>query len=291
MVLLTARLLFELIQKEKPVMFTYQGKTSLITGASSGIGRVFAHALARRGMSVVLVARSEERLRALATKLSQRYGVRAEVISADLSQQDAIGHIQREVKLLGLVIDLLINNAGFATNGYFEALSPERDHDQVMVDVTAVVDLTHAVVPALLERSPGAAIINVASTAGFQPLPYMAVYGASKAFVLSFSQALAEEYRTRGLRVLALCPGATETAFFDVAGESASFGRRRTPEQVVATGLRALERRRSVVIDGFFNTLATQLIRFFPRRFIARMAGLSVRPRLGVGVTQRSDRG
>lgn len=260
-------------------MFTYQGKTALITGASSGIGRAFAHALAQRGMSVVLVARSEERLRALAAELSQRHGIRTEVIPADLSQEDAIRQIQREVQQRGLVIDLLINNAGFATNGYFETLSSERDHDQVMVDVTAVVDLTHAFIPALLERSPGAAIINVSSTAGFQPLPYMAVYGASKAFVLSFSQALAEEYRTRGLRVLALCPGATETAFFDVAGEAASFGRRHTPEQVVATGLRALERGSSVTIDGFFNTLGAQLTRFFPRRFIARMAGLSVHPR------------
>jgi uncharacterized protein len=186
-------------------MFTYQGKTALITGASSGIGRAFAHALARRGMSVVLVARSEERLRALATELSQRYSVRAEVIPADLSQEDAIRQIQLEVQQRGLVIDLLVNNAGFATNGYFETLSPERDHDQVMVDVTSGVDLTHAFVPALLERSSGAAIINVASTAGFQPLPYMAVYGASKAFVLSFSQALAEEYRMHGLRVLARC--------------------------------------------------------------------------------------
>jgi len=272
-------------------MFTYQGQTALITGASSGIGRAFAQTLARRGMSVVLVARSEERLRALATELSQRYGVRAEVIPADLSQEGAIRQIQGEVKLRGLTIDLLVNNAGFATNGYFETLSPERDHDQVMVDVTSVVDLTHAFVPALLERPSGAAIINVASTAGFQPLPYMVVYGASKAFVLSFSQALAEEYRMHGLRVLALCPGATETAFFDVAGESASFGRRRTPEQVVATGLRALERGRSVVIDGVFNTLAAHLIRFFPRRFIARMAGLSVRPRQGAGAAQRSARG
>jgi short-subunit dehydrogenase len=162
-------------------MFTYQGKTALITGASSGIGRAFAHALAQRGVSVVLVARSEERLRALATELSERHGIRTEVIPVDLSQEDTIRQIQLEVQQRGLVIDLLVNNAGFATNGYFETLSPERDHDQVMVDVTAVVDLTHAFVPALLERSPGAAIINVASTAGFQPLPYMAVYGASKA--------------------------------------------------------------------------------------------------------------
>ena len=271
-------------------MFTYQGKTALITGASSGIGSTFARALARRGMSVVLVARSEERLGTLATELSQRHGIRAEVIPADLSQEDAIHQIQREVQQRGLVIDLLVNNAGFGLNGYFETLSPERDHDQVMVDVTAVVDLTHAFVPALLERSPGAAIINVASTAAFQPLPYMAVYGASKAFVLSFSQALAEEYRTRGLRVLALCPGATETPFFDVAGEEASVGRRRTPEQVVATGLRALERGSSVVIDGFFNTLAAQLTRFFPRRFITRIAGLSVHPRRGARATPRSAR-
>src|SRR5712691_11127114 len=133
-------------------MFTYQGKTALITGASSGIGRTFAQALARRGMSVVLVARSEERLRALATELSERYNIRAEVIPADLNGEDAIRQVQSEVQQRGLAIDLLVNNAGFATNGYFEALSPERDHEQVMVDVTAVVDLTHAFVPALLER-------------------------------------------------------------------------------------------------------------------------------------------
>lgn len=146
-------------------MFTYQGKTALITGASSGIGRAFAQALARRGMSVVLVARSEERMRILATELSQRYGVRTEVIPADLSQEDATRQIRHEIQQRGLAVDLLVNNAGFATNGYFEKLSPERDHDQVMVDVAAVVHLTHAFVPALLEHSPGAAIINVASTA------------------------------------------------------------------------------------------------------------------------------
>ena len=188
-------------------MFTYQGKTALITGASSGIGRAFAYALARRGMSVVLCCTLRGASYApLAGELSERHGIRTEVIPVDLSQEDAIRQVQLEVQQRGIVIDLLVNNAGFATNGYFETLSPERDHDQVMVDVMAVVDLTHAFVPTLLERSPGAAIINVASTAGFQPLPYMAIYGASKAFVLSFSQALAEEYRKRGLRVLALCP-------------------------------------------------------------------------------------
>ncbi|HET8847021.1 MAG TPA: SDR family oxidoreductase [Ktedonobacteraceae bacterium] len=259
-------------------MFTYQGKTALITGASSGIGYAFAHALAQRGMSVILVARSETRLRDLATQLTERYQVRAEVICADLGKEGAAGLLQQEVKSRGLAIDLLVNNAGFATNGSFEDLPAERDHEQVMVDVTAVVDITHAFMPMLLERSPGSAIINVGSTASFQPLPYMAVYGASKAFVLSFSQALAEEYRTRGLRVLALCPGATETPFFTVAGESAAVGRKRTPEQVIATGLRALEKGRSVVVDGPSNAFLAQLVRFFPRSLVVRMAGQSVRP-------------
>lgn len=259
-------------------MFTYQEKTALITGASSGIGRAFAEALARRGMSIILVARSQERLRDLATDLATRYSIRAEVIPADLSQREAIQQIQQEVQRLGLGVDLLVNNAGFATHGSFEQLSSGRDHEQVMVDVVAVVDLTHAFIPALLEHAPGTGIINVASTAGFQPLPSMAVYGASKAFVLSFSQALAEEYRTRGLRVLALCPGPTETAFFEVAGEGAAVGRKRTAEQVVATALRALERGNSVVIDGFSNALLANLARFFPRQFVARMAGRALRP-------------
>lgn len=260
-------------------MFAYQGKIALITGASSGIGRAFARALAERGMSVALVARSEERLRTLATELSQQYGVRAEVIPADLSQEGAARRIQQEVERRDLALDLLVNNAGFGLNGFFETLSPERDHQQVMVDVAAVVDLTHAFVPSMLARSEGAAVINVASTAGFQPIPYMAVYGASKAFVLSFSQALAEEYRTRGLRVLALCPGATETPFFAIAGEAASIGRRHTPENVVATGLRALERGRSVVIDGGSNALLAQLSRLAPQRLVARIAGRIVHPR------------
>ena len=260
-------------------MFNYTGKTALITGASSGIGRAFALALAERSMSVVLVARSSERLHALAEEVSRRYEMRAEVIAADLSQEQAALHIQQEVQQRGLVIDLLVNNAGFGANGYFETISPERDHQQVMVDVGAVVDLTHAFIPSLLERSREAAIINVASTAGFQPVPYMAVYGASKAFVLSFSQALAEEYRTRGLRVLALCPGATETDFFNIAGESASVGRRRTSEQVVASGLKALEQGRAVVVDGRLNAFTAQLARLAPRRLVTRVAGQTVRPK------------
>src|SRR5579883_589429 len=258
-------------------MFTYQGKTALITGASSGIGSTFAYALAERKMNVVLVARSEERLRALATELEQKHGIVATVIAADLGQEYAARSLQQEVERRGIVVDLLVNNAGFANNGFFESITLERDHQQVMVDVATVVDMAHAFIPAMLKRGEGA-VINVASTAAFQPLPYMAVYGASKAFVLSFSQALSEEYRARGLRVLALCPGPTDTPFFDIAGESASFGRKRRPEQVVVTGLRALERGRSVVVDGFTNALLAQLARFSPRQLVVRGAAKNARP-------------
>src|SRR5262245_58155909 len=181
---------------EEPLMFTYQGKTALITGASSGIGRAFASALAARKMKLVLVARSEERLHTLATQLSEQYHIHTEVIVSDLSQEHAAQTLQHEVERRGLGIDLLVNNDAFALNGSFETLALERDHQQVMLDVTTVVDLAHAFVPSLLARGEGA-IINTASTAGFQPVPYMAVYGASKAFVLSFSQALSEEYRGR----------------------------------------------------------------------------------------------
>lgn len=260
-------------------MFTYQGKTALITGASSGIGRVFALALAKRGMSVVLVARSEERLQGLAEEVKRKYGVSAEVIVADLSQEQAALHVLQEVQQRGLTIDMLVNNAGFGVNDYFERIPAERAHEQVMVDVAAVVDLTHAFIPLLLVRSREAAIINVASSAGFQPVPYMAVYGASKAFVISFSLALAEEYRTRGLRVLALCPGATETNFFNIAGESAAVGMKRTSEQVVATALRALEQGRTIVVDGRLNAFAAQMARLAPRGLVTRAAGLAERPR------------
>ena len=259
-------------------MFIYQGKTALITGASSGIGYACAHALATRRMNVILIARSEARLQALANELSQQYSIRAEFIALDLSQENAALSLQQEVERRGLVVDMLINNAGFATNGFFESISLERDHQQVMVDVATVVDMAHAFVPSMVARGEGA-IINTASTAAFQPLPHMAVYGASKAFVLSFSQALSEEYRGRGLRVLALCPGATETPFFDVAGDAASVGKRRTAEQVVATGLRALEQGSSVVVDGWSNALVAFLPRLLPRWLVARIAGQSVRPR------------
>jgi short-subunit dehydrogenase len=258
-------------------MFTYQGKTALITGASSGIGEAFARELAQRGMHLIMVARSTDRLQALATELTSTYAIRAEVLSFDLGIEHVAQRIQQEIVQRGLVIDMLINNAGFGLSGRFEDLAPERDHQQMMVNITALVDLTHAFIPQLLARK--GAIINIASTAAYQPLPYMAVYGASKAFVLSFSVALSEEYRNRGLRVLVLCPGATETNFFAGVGENAiAMGAKRVPAQVVATGLRALERGQSVVLDGTQNAILAELSKRLPFWLSARIAGQITRP-------------
>jgi len=266
------------IQKEIPIMFTFKGKTALITGASSGLGLTFAHALAERGMNIILVARSAERLRALAKEISEQHTVHAEVLVADLSQAREAERIQQAVEQRELTVDLLINNAGFATHGFFETLEPEREQEEIMVDVASVVALTHAFLPPMVARGEGA-VINVASTAAFQPVPYMAVYGASKAFVLSFSQALSEEYRKRGIRFLALCPGATETNFFQVVDEGAAVGRRRTSEQVIATALQALEQGRTVVIDGQANAFTALTVRFVPRRLVTRIGGQMFRPR------------
>lgn len=258
--------------------FVYGGKTALVTGASSGIGEAFARELAGRGADVVLVARSEGKLRALAEELRREHGVRCEVVAADLSEEGIGAEIKDEVERRGLEVDVLVNNAGFATHGYFEELDPAREREQVAVDVTAVVDMAHAFLPGMVARG-GGAVINVASVGGFQPTPYMAVYAASKAFVLSFSVALSEEYRGRGVSVVALAPGTTDTGFFDVAGEEAVTGRRRPPEQAVATALRALERGRSVAVDGRTNALLAHVLQRLPRAMAARIAGGAVRPR------------
>lgn len=258
--------------------FVYDGKTALVTGASSGIGKAFARELAGRGTDVVLVARSEEKLQALAEDLRREYGVRSEVVVADLSEEGVGAEIRDEVERRGLTVDILVNNAGFATHGLFEELDPARDRKQVAVDVAAVADMAHAFLPGMVSRGDGA-VVNLASVASFQPTPYMAVYGASKAFVLSFSVALAEEYRGRGVRVVALAPGATETAFHDVAGaEEALVGRMRAPEQAVATALRALERGRSIAVDGRSNTLQAHVQRLLPQTLAARIAGRVIHP-------------
>ncbi|GAA4993079.1 SDR family oxidoreductase [Yinghuangia aomiensis] len=248
-------------------------RTALITGASSGLGAEFADQLAAQGHDVVLVARSEDRLTALAGRLAAEHGIRAHVVVQDLARPDAARRVAAELAARELTVDLLVNNAGFGTCGRFEEISAARDHDQMMVNVVALVDLTHELLPGMLERGHGA-IINVASNAGFQPSPYFAVYGAGKAFVLNFGLALRQEYRRRGIRVLTLCPGPVETAFFDTIGtrRAAVTGSFTTPTPVVRATLRALKRDRGYVVPGFGNAMGAHLTPRRPRTLVAAIS-------------------
>jgi short-subunit dehydrogenase len=231
----------------------YRGKTALVTGASSGLGVAFAEALAARGADLVLVARSTDALVALADRLRAAHGVRAEVISQDLTAPDAAAAVRTETDRLGLAIDLLVNNAGFGSAGRFDEMPAERSQREIALNVGAVVGLTHAYLPDMAARRSGG-ILNVASISAYQPTPYMSVYGAAKAFTLSFSEALWQEYRGLGVDVVALTPGPVKTNFFDVVGSHAAMvGRPLSPEEVVAAALRGLERRRRTVAPGRQN--------------------------------------
>jgi len=256
------------------MQFTHQ--TALVTGASSGIGAAFARELAGRGADLVLVARRIAALDDLAGQLRERHGVRVDALTADLGLPGAGQDLADRVAALGVGVDVLVNNAGFATHGDVADSPLPRLLEQVHLNCTAVVDLSARFLPAMAARGRGA-IINVASTAGFQPVPHMAVYGATKAFVLSFTEALWAEARPSGVAVLALCPGATDTPFFDVAGEDAVVGRRRTSEQVVATALRGLRRGRPSIVDGAGNALVARLPRLLPRRAVLAIAERSLR--------------
>jgi len=249
--------------------------TALITGASSGIGAAYAEHLARAGCDLVLVARSQERLEALAVQLRNTHGRRVEVIAADLAQPAPGAALAAAVAARGIEVDLLVNNAGFGTVGAFESLDAAREQREILLNSAAVVDLCHAFVPAMLARRRGG-IINVASLAGFQAMPYMSVYAATKAFVLSFSLGLWGEVRDRGIHVLCVCPGPVNTPFFEATGKS---GLRETVPQgmmwsadAIATDtLQALRRKRSVLVPGAANRAAAAGGRLLPRPLLARL--------------------
>ncbi len=254
-------------------------KTTLITGASSGIGEVFARKLAARGENLLLVARSGEKLASICEELACAHNVSAQYVAMDLSAAGAGARLFEETERRGLEVETLINNAGFGSMGDFLDQDVERELNMVDLNVKAPVDLTYRFLPAMRERKAGE-IINVASTAAFQPVPYMATYAATKAFVLSFSQALWEENRAYGIRVLALCPGVTETNFFEAAQIERPPGRVvQTPEEVVETGLAALRRGKSHVVSGWTNYLMIESERLVPRSIVARAAGAVLRPR------------
>jgi short-subunit dehydrogenase len=256
--------------------FSWTGRTTLITGASSGIGAAFAAELARRGSDLILVARREERLKKLAEQLQLRHDVTAHTIAADLSVSGATAEIGAATDGFGATVDVLVNNAGFGTCGRYETIDPSRDQQLVAVGVTAVVDLTHRYLPGMVARGTGA-VINVSSMAAFAPLPYRAVYGASKAFVQSFSEALWAEHRRSGVRVVACCPAATDTEYFEVAG-SHEFGRKRPPSGVVDAALRAVDGDRPHTIIGPEWRMRAGILRFLPRRTVVSMNEKNGRP-------------
>jgi short-subunit dehydrogenase len=262
---------------------TMIGSTALVTGASGGIGAAIANRLAGEGVRLVLVGRSQDALDALASTIHARHGERPTVIVLDLERRGCGALLLQQARAAGIEVDLLVNNAGFGTYGPFETLAPEVEQAQIAVNIGAVVDLTHAFLPGMLARGRGA-ILNIASTAAFQPCPYMAVYAATKAFVLSFSEALWAEYRGRGVHVAALCPGAVDTGFITKLGdpgvrEIAVFASTLSPQVVAEQAIRALRSSGPTHIVGLKNALLANSARVTPRRLMALISGAMLRPR------------
>ena len=243
---------------------------TLITGASAGLGAEFARQCVARGEEVVLVARRKDRLNTLAAELGKAY-----VIAADLRVPGAVTEILAEIKSRGLWVRALINNAGFGLRGRFDELPLDRQLEMIDLNIRALTDLSFIVIPEMVQRG-GGSILNVASTAAFQPGPRMAVYFATKAFVLSFTEALHEEWKDRGIKVTALCPGPTRTEFGDVAGIKTlgQFDRLSMEAgPVVRAGLDGLERNRAIVFPGRNNKLGAWSTRFAPRSVVRKIAG------------------
>ncbi|MFN3430649.1 MAG: SDR family NAD(P)-dependent oxidoreductase [Candidatus Sericytochromatia bacterium] len=256
-------------------------QTALITGASSGIGASFARRLAADGYHLILVARRADKLEALAAEVTANRSIRAEVIPADLSRPEAPGALLEAVTARGLTVDLLINNAGIGAHGPFEATTHDDDQRMIDLNISSLTAMTRAFLPGMLERRSGA-VINVASTAAFQAIPYFAVYAATKAYVLAFSEALAEEVADRGVKIVCLCPGPTATEFNDVAGvsklEAAKKAPTMTADAVAAEGLAGLKAGRVVQVAGLVNAFGASAGRLMPRQWVAKAAGLIFNP-------------
>jgi short-subunit dehydrogenase len=252
-------------------MNDFTGQTALVTGASSGLGIEFARYLAARGANLVLVARRGDRMKELAQELKASFDVDTTVITRDLSKPRAGSTLIVDIERRGIKLDIVINNAGFGTYGPLSTENPDRIADEVALNVSAVVEISRATLPGMLKRDRGV-LINVASTAAFQPLSNFATYAATKAFVLSFTEAIWGETESTNVRVLALCPGATATEFFDIAGSDAATGKMASPTLVIDKAFEALERRRPSIITGAGNSFAPFAARFASRKAIIRLA-------------------
>jgi len=245
-------------------------KVALITGASAGLGVEFARQLSKRGHRLVLAARRKDRLDALARELGN-----ARAVAIDLSKANATAKLMADLEAAGEQVEILVNNAGFGLIGRFAELDPKRERQMIDLNVGALTDLCRAVAPGMIKRKSGA-ILNVASTAAFQPGPKMAVYFATKAFVLSFTDALHEELMPHGVKVTCLCPGPTRTEFGEVAGfgGNGAFDKvAMEAGEVVEAGLKGMDRNRAVIVPGLVNKIGAISTRFAPRSVVRKIAG------------------
>ena len=244
---------------------------ALITGASSGIGTELAREFARHGHDLILAARTAPRLRSLAAELTAAHGVQCQELAVDLAQPGAAASVAARLEESGLAVDILVNNAGFGLWGPFHEQDPGRIGEMIQVNVVALTELTRLLLPGMVARRQGR-ILNVASTAAFAPGPLMAVYYATKAYVLSFSEAIANELREHGIVVTALCPGPTRTRFAATASLQGSHLFKgpnvMDPAAVARAGYAALMAGRTVVIPGVMNKVLVQAIRVAPRRVV-----------------------
>lgn len=245
--------------------FPYQ--SALITGASSGIGKAFAYALAQKNVNLILTARSEEKLSQITSDLISKFGINVSYIVADLADSLSVGKIGDELKKKKVTINLLINNAGIGKWTNFLEQTEQSYMDMIQLNISSLVSLTHMVLPDMIKNKNGG-VINIASTGALQPCPYVAVYCASKAFVLSFSESLYGEYQEKGITVTAICPGNTQTNFQTVANANTTGMTYESPEEVVKQSIEALLSRKNNKIIGFNNVLQSFIPRFLPRKTV-----------------------
>lgn len=258
-----------------------QPPLALVTGASAGIGEAFARTLGARGWNLILVARRRDRLTTIARELKIAHKNETWILVQDLARPETPGKIEAFLREENLPVDLLINNAGFGTNGRFAELPLDRELEEIQVNVTSLVALTRLLLPGMIARKKGA-IINVGSIGALTPSPYMATYSATKAFVLSFTEALSTELRGTRVHAMALLPGFTTTEFQRVAGLEKQAARGRflfmSPERVVKVALRALDQKRTICVPGLANKAGVVGLRLIPRIAVRETAGLVMKP-------------
>lgn len=246
-------------------------KTVLITGASQGLGYEFAKIFAKNKYNLILIARNKEKLQNIKHEIEEAYKVGVTIIVKDLSAPNSSEDIYQEINKQGAIIDVLVNNAGFATHGLFIETALQEEVDEIQVNITTVTVLTKLIVTDMIKRKSGR-VLNIASTAAFQPGPLMAVYYATKAYVLSFSEALSEEFKGTGVTVTALCPEPTNTGFAQHANllNSKLFKNSANASSVVETGYRALMKGQRVAIPGITNKIGSNLVKFIPHSILLK---------------------